>query len=99
MGCYVDDMEAPFGKMKMCHLIADSTEELLAMVDTIGVARRWIQFPGTYKEHFDIALGKKQLALAAGAQAITWKEYGRRVGAKRQRWLEGLAQGENGREA
>jgi hypothetical protein len=73
MGVYVDDMNAPFGRMLMCHMIADTTEELLAMADRIGVARRWIQEPGTKREHFDIALTKKKLAIDAGAVEI---EYG-----------------------
>ena len=73
MAVYVDDMNAPFGRMLMCHLIADTTDELLAMVDRIGVHRRWIQDAGTKREHFDIALSKKRLALAAGAIEI---EYG-----------------------
>lgn len=67
MAVYVDDMRAPFGRMVMCHMVADSTEELLAMADTIGVARRWIQSAGTPKEHFDIALSKRALAVLAGA--------------------------------
>ena len=73
MSVYVDDMNAPFGRMLMCHLIADSTEELLAMVDKIGVQRKWIQDAGTHREHFDIALSKKKLALSFGAVGI---EYG-----------------------
>lgn len=73
MSVYVDDMNAPFGNMRMCHLIADTTEELLAMVDKIGVQRKWIQDAGTKREHFDIALSKKKLAVAAGAIEI---EYG-----------------------
>jgi hypothetical protein len=71
---YVDDMQAPFGRMVMCHLCADTTEELIAMADKIGVARRWIQKRETYKEHFDICLSKRKLAVAEGAKEITWGE-------------------------
>jgi hypothetical protein len=67
MAVYVDNARNAFGRMKMAHLLADTTEELLAMVDRIGVARRWIQHPGTHREHFDIALSKRTLAIAAGA--------------------------------
>lgn len=72
MTVYIDDMEADFGRMKMCHMIADTTEELLEMVDRIGVQRKWIQYPGTNSEHFDISLGKKKAAIDNGAKAITW---------------------------
>ena len=49
--------------------MADSLPELLAMVDAIGVARKWLQRPPKASwEHFDISLGKKALALAAGAK-------------------------------
>jgi hypothetical protein len=75
MPVYIDDYEAPFGNMFMCHMIADTTEELLQMVDKIGVKRKWIQKPGTYKEHFDICLSKKKKAVAAGAIEITAREY------------------------
>lgn len=74
MAVYVDDMEAPFGRMLMCHMAADSTEELLAMADKIGVARKWIQYPGTTKEHFDIAKGKRALAISHGAIPVTMRQ-------------------------
>lgn len=74
MSVYVDDYNANFGRMIMCHMIADTTEELLQMVDTIGIDRKWIQKKGTYKEHFDICLSKKKLALANGAKEITARE-------------------------
>ena len=78
MTVYVDDMRAPFGRMKMCHMFADTTAELNAMADRIGVARKWIQYPGrSDKEHYDICLSKKRLALAAGAQAVRWSFFGR----------------------
>jgi hypothetical protein len=38
MSVYVDDMGAPYRGMIMFHMIADSSAELLAMADKIGVA-------------------------------------------------------------
>jgi hypothetical protein len=74
MSVYVDDMRAPYGRMVMCHMTADSSEELLAMARTIGVSERWIQEPGTWQEHFDISLGKRALAVKAGAVEATGRE-------------------------
>lgn len=76
MAVYVDDMRASYGRMKMCHMMADTTEELLAMVDRIGVRRRWIQNAGTPREHFDIALSKRELAVMHGAVEVTRRELG-----------------------
>ncbi len=67
MAVYVDNFEISFGRMKMSHMVADSTEELLQMVDKIRVQRKWIQKAGTNLEHFDIALSKKKLAVQNGA--------------------------------
>lgn len=76
MTVYVDDVVHQFGNMKMCHMWADTLEELLAMADKIGVQRRWIQghptlsigkYRGASWVHFDISLGKKSPALSAGA--------------------------------
>lgn len=71
---YIDDFNAPFGNMVMCHMIADTADELLKMVDKIGVQRKWIQDAGTYQEHFDICLSKKKKAMAFGAKEITARE-------------------------
>lgn len=78
MAVYVDDMFAPFGNMLMCHMVADSTEELLDMALRIGVNHKWIQKPGTYREHFDIAKSKRLLAIRLGAVPITWRQCGER---------------------
>ena len=82
MAVYVDNMRAPYGRMKMCHMIADTSDELLAMADKIGVQRKWIQHPGTFKEHFDIAMSKRALAVEAGAVEITMREYAKKVFAR-----------------
>lgn len=70
MSVYVDEALIPFGRMLMSHMVADSTDELVAMADRIGVRRRWIQRPGTWREHFDISREKRALAIAAGALPV-----------------------------
>lgn len=68
MAVYVDPAVHPFGRMIMCHMWADSEAELMAMADRIGVARKWVQRPPKASWlHFDIAKGKRALAIAAGA--------------------------------
>lgn len=61
--------------MIMCHMVADTTQELLDMVDRIGINRKWIQHKGTCKEHFDVCQEKKKKAIAAGAIEINWRQY------------------------
>jgi hypothetical protein len=70
MSVYVDDAMHPYGRMMMCHMVADSRAELDEMADKVGVARKWIQEPGTYREHYDICKAKRALALKAGAVAL-----------------------------
>jgi hypothetical protein len=84
MTVFVDDMQAPFGRMKMCHMMADTTEELLVMADQIGVQCKWLQKPGTIYEHFDIAMSKRRLAIKAGAHEVTRRELGRIMLARRR---------------
>lgn len=79
---YVDnyyDTGVRYRGMKMCHMIADSTEELFKMVDAIGVKRKWIQHKGTCNEHFDICFSKRQEAIKLGANEIHFREYAERV--------------------
>jgi hypothetical protein len=83
MAVYVDEPKHPYGRMMMCHMMADTTEELLAMADKIGVARKWLQKRGTAYEHFDIAKSKRILAVAAGAKEVTDRDLGRLVQARK----------------
>ena len=76
MTVYVDSMRANFGRMVMCHMIADTDEELHAMADLIGVRRKWWQAPPKHDSHYDIAQTKRALAVEAGAVEITWRQAG-----------------------
>lgn len=81
---YVDEMRAKFGRMIMCHLVADSDEELHAMAARIGMKFEWHQKPGTYKSHYDIALGKRALAIRFGAKEINRAQLGEILKRKRE---------------
>ena len=71
MSVYVDEAVWPFGRMMMCHMVADSRAELDAMADKIGVARKWIQYPGSNREHYDICKSKRALAVKHGAREVS----------------------------
>lgn len=83
MTVYVDDMKAPYRRMIMCHMIADTDEELHAMALRIGVQRKWHQKPNTPHSHYDICLAKRALAVEHGAVEITLRELGYKVYQRR----------------
>lgn len=66
MAVYVDAAAHAYGRMIMCHMVADSPEELRAMAESIGVASRWFQRRAS-APHFDVCRSKRALALRRGA--------------------------------
>lgn len=77
MAVYVDDMRAPVGRLKLCHMVADTHDELMNMAYFIGCRRKWLQH--TPIRHFDICLAKRRKAIALGAIALTRREMGKKV--------------------
>lgn len=80
MTVFVDDMAAPFKPSHvagrtyvMCHMMADTDEELHAMADAIGVARKWFQQVPS-GNHYDIAKSKRAEAIKLGAVEITTRQ-------------------------
>ena len=69
MAVYVDNYNAPYKHMIMCHMIADTDQELYEMVDKIKVNRKW-----KHNNHYDICLSKKKLAIKNNAIEITLDE-------------------------
>lgn len=74
MTVYVDNMRAKYGRMVMCHMLADTDAELHAMAAKIGVARKWFQAPPKHDPHYDIALSKRAAAVAGGAVEVTLRQ-------------------------
>jgi hypothetical protein len=54
--------------MIMCHMLADSLDELHEMADRIGVQRKWFQAKNV--PHYDICKSKRALAVKYGAVEI-----------------------------
>lgn len=75
---YVDDMKAAFKNMIMCHLFADSDEELMDFAKRIGLKPAW-----KHNDHFDISQTKRKLAIEIGAKEISQKEMAIMVCKKR----------------
>ena len=75
MSVYVDGAENVYGIMKMCHMLADTLPELMAMADRIGVNRRWYQgFDKASCPHFDICKSMRVKAIKAGAIEVSMHE-------------------------
>lgn len=88
MAVYIDDMYqsqmGKFGRMKMSHMIADGEDELHEMAAKIGLARRWYQ-----GDHYDVSMGLRQKAIAAGAIPITLKQLSAMAMNRRFGWPMG----------
>ena len=71
---YVDNMNAKFGRMIMCHLLSDeSVEELLSFADKLGMKREWFQSKASFP-HYDVSLSIKKKAVELGAKEINIRE-------------------------
>lgn len=68
MSVYVDRCAIGYGRMIMCHMIADTLEELHEIAGRIGMRRNWFQAaPPASFPHYDIAQSKRALAIGLGA--------------------------------
>lgn len=83
MSVYVDEAVWPYGRMVMCHMIADTDDELHAMADKLGVSRRWHQ-KSNYS-HYDICKSKRAMAVSMGAIEIGRREFVDMAKQKRNR--------------
>lgn len=72
MAVYVDGEQNRLGRMIMCHMFADTIAELHVMADAIGMKRHWFQ-PFSFP-HYDVAKGRRALAVLKGAVEVSRRE-------------------------
>lgn len=93
MTVYVDDAFIPAkvrsGRLthdsRWCHLTADTTDELVEFAVTLGLQTKYIQYPGTWKEHFDVTEPKRRLAVTNGAVEVSYRDHVLQMGERRLR--------------
>jgi hypothetical protein len=68
MAVYLDKARNRFGRMVMCHMVADSLGELHFMAELLGMRRQWFQ-PVSFP-HYDVCLMRRRRALELGAIEI-----------------------------
>lgn len=72
MTVYVDPSSYRIGRMMMCHMAADTIDELHAMADQLEL-RRWFQDkPGA--PHYDICKASRKKAVSLGAVEVSRRE-------------------------
>lgn len=68
---------------KWCHLTADSTKELVDFAVGLGLQAGYLQYPGTWKEHFDVTEPKRRLAVSKGAVEVSYREHVMKMAERR----------------
>jgi Protein of unknown function (DUF4031) len=73
---------------RMYHVLSnlsgpEGSRELRAFVIQFGMRLEWVQYPGTYREHFDARADTGLAMLAKGAQPATNREVGELLAAKK----------------
>ncbi len=91
MTVYVDDPIWPFRGMVMCHMVADSLDELHEMAERIGMKREWFQdLPKASHPHYDLNEERRAHALELGAVYVPVKVLARAIIARRKNGNEGM---------
>lgn len=72
MTVYVDQSKHKLGRMVMCHMAADSLEELHQMATQLGVSRWFQDKPGA--PHYDICKKNRARAIQSGATEVSSRD-------------------------
>ena len=84
MPVYVDNAQNQVGRYKLCHMLADTPEELRAMARKISLPRSAkLQHEGRENEHLDISMTYRDKAIKEGAIEVDSRALVRLIRRKR----------------
>lgn len=83
MSVYIDSANIKYGRMVMCHMIADTLDELHTMAEAIGMKREWFQDKGKFM-HYDVCKMRKKKALELGAILLERKAFVEKLREQKQ---------------
>lgn len=90
MTVFVDDMRKPVRLNRFTanwsHLYADTSEELAEIAFKLGLKPEWLQYAGTWKEHYDVTDQARMKALKLGVVPVTYRDTGVYMVAKKKRF-------------
>lgn len=68
------------------HLLGDDEDELHAFAAALGMRRAWFQEHRRHRalNHYDVTEPLREQAIALGATALTWREVGTMIRARRR---------------
>ena len=68
---FIDDVRLTYGKTKICHAVAETTDELLAVANAIDVEPHHIKGEGTRYEFLVVPWDKRKEVLKHNATEVT----------------------------
>lgn len=85
MAVYIDHAGNKFGRMIMCHMLADTVAELHVFAANIGMRREWFQ--AYSRPHYDLSRAKRAEAVRAGAVELGRTELVAMMQRQRPVWV------------
>lgn len=88
MSVYVDSERNTYRHMIMCHMVADTLDELHDMAQRLGLKRQWFQVSRGGMPHYDVCQTKRAQAVKFGAVEVNRRQMVELMKKERAAWAK-----------